>query len=172
MKALSLHQPWASLIAMGVKTIETRSWSTSHRGLLAIHAAKKRPTQGQRVGDFTVDWGLDASLGGFVNGGFDEGCGYLLVDAASDTEPLPLGAIVATSRLVEVFPTESLYDRQRFAEQAFFDSSPPPTSWDLEVNWPLGDFSPGRFAWFLDDVSPVTDPVPAKGAQRLWEWSK
>jgi hypothetical protein len=26
MKALSLHQPWASLIALGVKRIETRSW--------------------------------------------------------------------------------------------------------------------------------------------------
>ena len=27
MKALTLHQPWASLIAHGVKTIETRSWA-------------------------------------------------------------------------------------------------------------------------------------------------
>ncbi len=43
MRALSLHQPWASLIAEGVKTIETRSWATKYRGPLAIHAAKRRP---------------------------------------------------------------------------------------------------------------------------------
>lgn len=39
MKALTLLQPWASLIACGAKTIETRSWATSHRGEIAIHAA-------------------------------------------------------------------------------------------------------------------------------------
>lgn len=41
MKAISLWQPWATLMAIGVKKIETRSWPTKHRGLLAVHAAKK-----------------------------------------------------------------------------------------------------------------------------------
>jgi activating signal cointegrator 1 len=41
MKALSLWQPWASLISDGRKTIETRHWPMSYRGPLAIHAAKK-----------------------------------------------------------------------------------------------------------------------------------
>jgi hypothetical protein len=40
-KALSLWQPWASLIYDGHKTIETRHWEMLHRGPLAIHAAKK-----------------------------------------------------------------------------------------------------------------------------------
>ena len=31
-KALSLTQPWATLVAMGAKRIETRSWATSYRG--------------------------------------------------------------------------------------------------------------------------------------------
>jgi activating signal cointegrator 1 len=39
-KALTLIQPWASLIIMGRKKIETRSWPTKYRGLLAIHAGK------------------------------------------------------------------------------------------------------------------------------------
>lgn len=39
MKALTLDQPFASAIALGLKTIETRSWWTGHRGPLAIHAA-------------------------------------------------------------------------------------------------------------------------------------
>lgn len=41
MKALSLYQPWATLMAIGSKQIETRHWSTKYRGPLAIHAAKK-----------------------------------------------------------------------------------------------------------------------------------
>jgi hypothetical protein len=43
MKALTLTQPWATLVAIGAKTIETRSWPTSYRGPLAIHAAKGYP---------------------------------------------------------------------------------------------------------------------------------
>ena len=40
MKALSIWQPWASLI--GVKLIETRSWPTNYRGQLLICAAKTK----------------------------------------------------------------------------------------------------------------------------------
>jgi hypothetical protein len=40
LKVLTLHQPWASLVIDDVKRIETRSWGTSHRGTLAIHAGK------------------------------------------------------------------------------------------------------------------------------------
>ncbi|MBZ5702133.1 MAG: ASCH domain-containing protein [Acidobacteriia bacterium] len=44
MKALTLTQPWASLIAKRYKRIETRSWSTPYRGDLAIHAARNLET--------------------------------------------------------------------------------------------------------------------------------
>ncbi|OEI83700.1 ASCH domain-containing protein [Brucella sp. BO3] len=39
--ALSIQQPWAWLIVNGHKDIENRSWRTSRRGLVAIHAGKK-----------------------------------------------------------------------------------------------------------------------------------
>ena len=41
MKAISLHQPWASWIAEGKKTIETRFWPTKYRGDLLIVSTKK-----------------------------------------------------------------------------------------------------------------------------------
>lgn len=41
MKALTLIQPWATLIMLGEKKIETRSWNTKYRGQIAIHAGKK-----------------------------------------------------------------------------------------------------------------------------------
>ena len=40
MKALSLQQPWAELIASGRKTIETRTWNTKFKGEFYIHASK------------------------------------------------------------------------------------------------------------------------------------
>jgi hypothetical protein len=41
MLALSIRQPWAHLIIAGVKRIENRNWRTSHRGPIAIHAARR-----------------------------------------------------------------------------------------------------------------------------------
>lgn len=41
MKALSIKQPWASLIAHGIKDIENRTWKTNFRGRIFIHASAK-----------------------------------------------------------------------------------------------------------------------------------
>ncbi|MDR0269614.1 ASCH domain-containing protein [Paenibacillus sp.] len=41
MKAITIIQPWATLIALGEKQFETCSWRTNYRGELAIHAGKK-----------------------------------------------------------------------------------------------------------------------------------
>lgn len=41
MKALSIRQPWAELILQGRKTMELRTWSTTYRGPIAIHAAQR-----------------------------------------------------------------------------------------------------------------------------------
>jgi hypothetical protein len=45
MKALSLWQPHATLVAIGAKPYETRSWETSYRGPLAIYATVNFPKQ-------------------------------------------------------------------------------------------------------------------------------
>ncbi len=42
MKVLSLTEPYATLIRMGIKTIETRSWKTNYRGELYIHASSTK----------------------------------------------------------------------------------------------------------------------------------
>lgn len=54
MKAISVRQPWASLIALGAKRFETRNWTTDYRGPIAIHASKK-------IGDDALAW-LDRSI--------------------------------------------------------------------------------------------------------------
>lgn len=52
MKALTIWEPWASLIILGVKIYETRGWSTNYRGPLIIHSSV-RWSPGQR--EFTED---------------------------------------------------------------------------------------------------------------------
>lgn len=46
MKALSIQQPWAWLIVNGYKRIENRSWRTSFRGPVLIHAGKTVDKEG------------------------------------------------------------------------------------------------------------------------------
>ena len=55
MKALTVRQPWASLIAGKRKRYETRSWLTHYRGLLAIHAGKNASEiQNEDIGRFPL----------------------------------------------------------------------------------------------------------------------
>lgn len=94
LRALSLTQPWASLIAVGAKRFETRSWSTSWRGLVAIHAAKgfPRPCR-ELVNSSPFAEALDP---------LDLGVG------AIDPWVLPRGAVLCIARLVDVHPTDEL----------------------------------------------------------------
>lgn len=41
MKTLTVKNPWALLIALGVKDIENRTWKTNYRGRIFIHASSK-----------------------------------------------------------------------------------------------------------------------------------
>ncbi|MXY46612.1 MAG: ASCH domain-containing protein [Chloroflexi bacterium] len=59
MKALSLRQPWASLIADGRKTIETRTWRTRYRGALAIHASARPHDDLPTGGIIAIAWLYD-----------------------------------------------------------------------------------------------------------------
>ena len=46
--ALTIHRPWVWAIFEGYKRVENRSWSTNHRGLLAVHAGRS-PDSDQRA---------------------------------------------------------------------------------------------------------------------------
>jgi hypothetical protein len=64
---------------------------------------------------------------------------------------LQLGKIIAVANLVEIVPTQEIAPKLSAKELAF------------------GDFSPGRWAWRLDDLHQIVTPVPAKGKLGLWE---
>jgi len=175
-RALSLHQPWASLVALGVKGIEMRSWSTKYRGRLLIHAAKRNPTKGSDVGGWMVHertrpGGLPSDERFWLSSPDQRGCSvaHLLIDTVP--RPLPLGAVVASGVLTDCVPMAVGHPEER----PWHGVSIYPGG-DLFVNhWnehgqgggyevtdqaPFGDFSPGRFAWLLGDVKPTTERCP------------
>ncbi len=62
-KAISLHQPWAELITLGLKHYETRSWPTNYRGKLVICAAKKNTKEQQSsYSALACSLGIDLTL--------------------------------------------------------------------------------------------------------------
>lgn len=172
MKALTVRQPWASLIAAGVKTIETRSQRTHHRGPLAIHAGLHRPTEGEDVGEWCWAWDVDEGVIVRQGGTWAQ-------------HPAPLGAVVAVAELVDCVPIgpDALNDGDpgcgRFVcchidgglTWYQFDEGghhPATVFDDITDQAPYGDFTPGRWAWRLANVRPLAKPIECRGAQGLW----
>jgi hypothetical protein len=122
MRAISLWQPWASAVALGVKRVETRHWSTNYTGPLVIHAAK-RWTRAER--EFAQ---IEHTLGRLP-------------------PRLPLGALVATCTLMGCRLTQDVSHQLGSIERMY------------------GNYDAGRFAWFLTDIKPFSEPIPWKGAQ-------
>ena len=50
-KALTIKQPYASLIVEGIKDIENRTWKTNYRGRILIHAGKDNLIKNLKYGD-------------------------------------------------------------------------------------------------------------------------
>jgi len=48
-KALTVRQPWASLIVAGIKDVEDRTWATHYRGRLALHAGGSVDKEGAQA---------------------------------------------------------------------------------------------------------------------------
>lgn len=130
MKALSLWQPWATLIAIGAKQYETRHWSTSYRGLLAIHAAKRPPKQSEITDDISA----------------------ALLRHGERLDRLPLGAVLCIVRLTDVVPVEQVLEmaqadwRIKNEEIHFGNYAPGRFAWRLEVVRVAPDPIPARGA--------------------------
>ncbi len=131
--AISLWQPWASLIAIGAKPFETRHWSPP-RWLIgkrvAIHAAKKVVSADDR------EWARR--------------CGV--------TGDLPLGAVVCTAILAGAY--------RMGVEERVPGSRPLGNAFRTDE---FGDYSPGRWAWWLTDIEPLVPPIQRRGRQGFWK---
>lgn len=155
MKALTLTEPWASLVAIGAKRIETRNWATAYRGPIAIHAAKGMTEADLAIAQSAVyREALKASPFYWDSA--------LVKHAFHHTR----GKVIATGRLVGCF----LIGRN---SGGYVDliASDGQTERVPNDELPFGGYEPGRYGWVIVDVGRIPDPIPARGALGLWEWS-
>lgn len=153
MKAISLLQPWATLVAIGAKTIETRSWYTKYRGELAIHASarctKKALTEALTTFPFRT---------------------ALIQGRIESIKHFPLGAVIATCRLVDCVKIIDWFIPDPYSKPlegcAVLKNDKKVTGHE----YCFGNYTPGRYAWILEDVQPLPEPIPARGRLGLWEW--
>ncbi|CAH8248603.1 ASCH domain-containing protein [Paenibacillus melissococcoides] len=150
MKAITIIQPWATLIAIGAKRFETRSWATTHRGPIAIHAGKK------------ID--RDAYMSEQIYSTLQKH-GIMFID------DLPTGAVVAVCTLSECWRirrTEGDNEGPVWLDNAGGQTLGWGGVYPLEYHF--GDYTHGRFAWELKEIKRLPEPLSAKGQQGLWNW--
>jgi len=117
--ALSVRQPWANLIVLGLKDIEIRTWATKYRGRLLIHAG----TTFDRV----AMWRFPM-------------------------ETVPRGAIIGSVKLADILR----FTRKTWKEEG--DRHLDTGQFPLET----------AYAWILEDQRPFSEPIPYKGALKLF----
>ena len=116
-KALSLWQPWASLVAVEAKLYDTRSWSTKYRGVLAIHAAK-----------------FDKYIYHYDNPALNPLMREALIEGGFQTaHQIPVGAVLCLVSLVDCYPVEQVRDQLSEREIAFGDYGDGRFAWKLEM---------------------------------------
>lgn len=150
MKALSIKQPWASLIcasrednpALGIKDIENRTWKTNFRGRIYIHASTNSSAELSRLQ-------------------FDEMMSEENIDLAWKIKEgeIPIRAIIGEVDIIDcVINHESIW-----AEKMKFDVCP-----DTGIHI-LQKGQPYIWNWVLANPVLYEKPIPAKGKLSFWE---
>lgn len=145
MKALTLWQPWASLVAIGIKQFEFRRWPAPAAVIgqrIVIHAAKRRVNPAEIDELLNDRERLAGSLGTFDDAELAFARDY--IEGQDGIFPLGCGLAVAT------------LGTPRRAIDLFLD--------------PDGNIDPDIWGWPMEAVEEFHKPVPARGAQGFWEW--
>lgn len=136
LKAITLYEPYASMMRIHAKVNETRSTRTSHRGEIAIHSAKRSPAPPDEV----IDKAIHAFHRRKMDPYFTHGQIICLVD-------------IYQVRFSEDFVRHDLAD-----VPAGMVHLPDEESY-------FGDYSPGRFIYRTRNLRVLKEPVPARGMQ-------
>jgi hypothetical protein len=197
-KALTLKQPYASLVVLGIKTWETRPSPFNGnmrpagvRGLpglridrgerIAIHAAATRPRNFEHY-DVDADvppWidlvAMSPCWDWWEHPDFYHGGTYRWRG--------PLGAIVGYVTIADTLPivddagcvnirAHVCVTGEWMLHHSRLDEPWPDgqTEHDISDQLPYGHWRAGNWAMELTDPEPC-DPIPAKGKQGVWEWT-
>lgn len=145
MKAISLWQPWASLVVLGDKEFETRSWATNYGGPLLIHAGKRKNIK-EMVELLEYSDAYETGLISF--GIWDE------VNARRSAkemlDAMPFGKIIGKVDLVGCFKSEDMRSQITEREMDF------------------GDWTPGRYVWKFANPRMFDNPFEYTGELGLF----
>jgi hypothetical protein len=92
-------------------------------------------------------------------------------DVVGYISELPRGCVIATAELV------GCHKMVLHGGRGLSSTSPGWLETDDSIYEPteqellFGDYTPGRYAWILADVKRLPEPIPARGMQRLWNWT-
>lgn len=140
LKAITLHQPWASLITYGYKTIETRSWQTDYRGTLFIHAGKKWNRELRNLCLTKPFRSCLAEIG------------------ITDPDDLPRGYMLGKVYLERIITTSAIARYNLIKEVG------------SKYEEDFGDYSAGRYGWILTNIQRYIEPIPCNGAMGPWSY--
>lgn len=153
MKALTIWQPWASLILAGAKPYEFRGWRPPRSIIgqrIAIHAGARRMKRDE----------IHGLLNQLVNPArFGTPCLHVeiarpLLERIHDNErAVPLSHVLCTAIVGE--PKSGDVCAREFGHDAGNDSDR-----DGTFNW----------GWPLLEIEALAPPIEARGAQGLWDW--
>jgi len=151
LRALTLKQPWAHMVAHCGKPVENRSWKAPDwLGEFAIHA-------GARSG-----WDSNAELSGVALRAWR--------DWAAGLPPMNVpGPLSRNSIFIDygaIVAVVTLKGCHLIADDCY---RPGRRGHAIGV-WPCSEWAvPGQWHWQLSDVRPLAEPVPCKGALGLWK---
>ena len=143
MKAITIIQPWATLIAI-LKRAMRLATGLQHRGPIAIHAGKKIDREACEVPEIKAR----------------------LVRHGYSVDNLPTGAVVAIANLTECWSIGT--DYQSGMPPLYNGTGGQDKRVSLKED--KFGFTPGRYAWEMSDVKCLAEPIPEKGMQGLWNW--
>lgn len=139
-KVLSIRQPWASMIVRGLKRFEIRTWQTSYRGQLIIHASSATPTKA------------------FAEEAFEEypELGELMervgISSLEGLRALPRSSIVGVVTLSDIFDAEQVQSKSTVDDATI-----------------MGGLDDDSYYWLLTNAIEIEPVSGVNGKLNLWE---
>lgn len=152
MKAITIKQPWASLIVEGIKDIENRTWKTNFRGRVLIHAGQI-PVKFDGLADILTKEQYN-SLNGNIEPFIGNHCGYIVGS-------VEIVDCVINHPSVWAEKTECDYFDKRY-----YRGKDNP----VEVSTVIGE---GKiiYNWTLANPIKFDNPIPCKGKLSFWDYN-
>lgn len=167
MKALSLWNPWATLLVSGRKRVETRGWPMHHRGPLLIHAAKKWDIHLQAI---CLDEPFRQCLAEFGVPPAPHTWTSADMAARKAGWGMGFGAVVGRVDVVDCYRTEQVSTGRYDAPPRRGSGLPGHRCLVISgTEEAFGDYSAGRFAFLCENPVRFAQPIPFRGAQGLFD---